>query len=401
MGEGWHERAGGPHAEVVALDAAGERARGATLYVTLEPCAHHGRTPPCADAVVAAGVARVVYAAGDPNPEDGRRAASRGSARPGIEVEPADEDLAARARRQNEAWRTWIARRRPFVTYKAAATLDGRVAASSGDARWVSGEESRRRVHELRAASDAVAVGMGTVRAENPALTARDVGAARQPRRLAFGTGPLPEGSELELVEGPLDEELARLAAEGVQSLLLEGGPTLAGAFLRAGLVDKIVLFVAPTLVGGDDAPPLFAGPGAQTLADAVSLAGLEVARSGEDLVLTPTSTSPRRPRAGARAAPRRGARAPQHERYPGRRHVSGTDSRRLRVASSTGVSTRRERAPRGVSLPPCSRESSERSARVEAVEPAPREAHASGSPRPRPRRTRAKATRWRSTASA
>jgi len=286
VGEGWHERAGGPHAEIVALEAAGERAREATLYVTLEPCAHHGRTPPCADAVVAAGVGRVVVGAGDPDPRtDGRGIARLREA--GIEVVAAEPDLAARARRQNEAFRTWASAGRPFVTYKAAVTIDGRVAASGGDARWVSGEESRRRVHELRAASDAVAVGMGTARAENPLLTARDVDAPRQPRRLAFGSGPLPEGSELELVEGPLPEALARLAGEGVQSLLLEGGPTLAGAFLRARLIDKLVLFLAPKLVGGDDAPPLFDGHGARTLAEAVPLRGLQVGRAGEDVVLT------------------------------------------------------------------------------------------------------------------
>jgi diaminohydroxyphosphoribosylaminopyrimidine deaminase/5-amino-6-(5-phosphoribosylamino)uracil reductase len=286
VGEGWHERAGGPHAEVVALEAAGERARGATLYVTLEPCAHHGRTPPCADAVVEAGIARVLCACSDPNPKtDG--AGLRRLREAGVTVELADEDLAVRARRQNEAYRVWVAQGRPFVTYKAALTLDGRVAAAGGEARWISGAESRRRVHELRAASDAVAVGMGTARAENPVLTARDVPAARQPRRLAFGHGPLPEGSELELLEGPLADELRRLAGEGVQSLLLEGGPTLAGAFLRAGLVDKLLLFVAPALVGGDDAPPLFAGPGAPTLADALRVHELEVGRAGADLVVT------------------------------------------------------------------------------------------------------------------
>ena len=286
VGEGWHERAGGPHAEVVALDAAGEAARGSTLYVTLEPCSHHGRTPPCVDAIAAAGVAQVVYGVGDPNPEVGGDGLTR-LRDAGISVDAAEPDLAERARRQNEAWRVWIAEGRPFVTYKAAMTLDGRLAASGGDARWVSGEESRRRVHELRAASDAVAVGMGTVRAENPALTARDVGATRQPRRLAFGSRPLPEGSELELVEGPLPDALAKLGQEGVQSLLLEGGPTLAGAFLREGLIDKVVLFLAPKVVGGDDAPPLFAGPGAPTLAEAIGLDELEVGRSGEDVVLT------------------------------------------------------------------------------------------------------------------
>ena len=149
---------------------------------------------------------------------------------------------------QNEDYRVWISERRPFVVYKAAVTLDGRVTVPGS--RWVTGEQSRRLVHELRATMDAVAVGMGTVRADNPELTARGVGATRQPRRLAFGRGPLPEGSELELLSGPLDEELARLADEGVRSLLLEGGPTLATAFVKAGLVDKLMLFVAPTLAG-------------------------------------------------------------------------------------------------------------------------------------------------------
>ena len=212
--------------------------------MTLEPCSHHGRTPPCADAVIAAGVARVVVGARDPNPAVDGRGLERLRAA-GIEVELLD-DVAAR--RQNEAWRVWKSLGRPFVTYKAAITLDGRVTVPGR--RWVSGEESRRRVHELRAASDAVAVGMGTVRADAPRLDARDVGAARQPRRLAFGRGPLPEGSELELRSGPLEEELRALAADGVQSLLLEGGPTLATAFLEAGLVDKLLLFVAPVLAG-------------------------------------------------------------------------------------------------------------------------------------------------------
>lgn len=285
VGRGWHERAGGPHAEIVALESAGERARGATLYTTLEPCAHHGRTPPCVDALVAAGVSKVVAAAGDPNPAtDGQGFGKLRAA--GIDVEMAEGGAATRARRQNEAYRTWIAKGRPFVTYKAAMTLDGRLAAAGGDARWVSGEDSRRLVHELRAASDAVGVGMGTVHADDPALTAREVEAPRQPRRLAFGHGPLPDGSELELRSGPLEEELARLAKEEVQSLVLEGGPTLAGAFLRNDLIDKLVLFVAPKLVGGDDAPPLFAGPGVRSLADAVPVTALEISRVGEDILL-------------------------------------------------------------------------------------------------------------------
>jgi diaminohydroxyphosphoribosylaminopyrimidine deaminase/5-amino-6-(5-phosphoribosylamino)uracil reductase len=242
VGEGSTE-AGGRHGEVVALAAAGERARGSTLYVTMEPCAHHGTTPPCTDAILAGGVAKVVAGSLDPNPE-----AAGGLERlraAGVEVELADS---FRARAQNEAWRTWVSLGRPFVTWKVAVTLDGRVTAPG--TRWISCEESRRRVHELRARSDAVAVGMGTVRADSPRLDARGVEAVRQPRRLAFGRGPLPKGSELELRNGSLDVELPALAAEGVQSLLLEGGPTLAGSFLATGLVDKLLVFVAPTIAG-------------------------------------------------------------------------------------------------------------------------------------------------------
>jgi diaminohydroxyphosphoribosylaminopyrimidine deaminase / 5-amino-6-(5-phosphoribosylamino)uracil reductase len=277
VGEGWHERAGGPHAEVVALAAGGERARGATLYVTLEPCAHHGRTPPCADALIEAGVARVVSAVADPNPETDGSGFERLRAA-GVEVELPGGELEWRARVQNEAYRVWVAERRPFVVYKAAVTLDGRVTVPGS--RWVTGEEARRRVHELRARMDAVAVGMGTVRADDPQLTARDVGAARQPRRLAFGRGPLPAGSELELVDGPLDDELARLAGEGVQSLLLEGGPTLATAFVAAGLVDKLVLFVAPRISGSG---PRFLGE----LEEPLTLRRTSAERVGDDLLVT------------------------------------------------------------------------------------------------------------------
>ncbi len=272
VGEGWYEYAAVEHAETVALTEAGERARGATLYVTLEPCAHHGRTPPCADAVIAAGVARVVVGALDPNPK-----AAGGLERlraAGVEVELLDS---AEARRQNEAWRTWKALGRPFVTLKLAVTLDGRVAVPGR--RWVSGEESRRLVHELRGASDAVAVGMGTVRADAPRLDARDVGAAKQPRRLAFGRGPLPEGSELELRTGPLEDELRTLAAEGLQSLLLEGGPTLATAFLEADTVDKLLLFVAPVL--GGEGPRAFGN-----LETPIELSSLRATTVGEDVLL-------------------------------------------------------------------------------------------------------------------
>jgi diaminohydroxyphosphoribosylaminopyrimidine deaminase / 5-amino-6-(5-phosphoribosylamino)uracil reductase len=273
VGEGWHERKGGPHAEVIALKAAGDRARGAALYVTMEPCTHHGDTPPCTTEVLEAGITRVVAGSLDPNPKAG--GGLDVLRQTGVDVELVDS-FAARA--QNEAWRTWVSLGRPFVTYKAAMTLDGRL--TMPGERWVSGEESRRLVHTLRAASDAVAVGMGTVRADAPRLDARGVPVTRQPRRLAFGTGPLPEGAELELRGGPLAEELAALAAEGVQSLLLEGGPTLASAFLDADLVDKLLVFVAPTL----------SGEGPRLLGETVSprrLRRLEARAVGADVLLS------------------------------------------------------------------------------------------------------------------
>ena len=273
VGEGWHERKGGPHAEVIALEAAGERACGATIYVTMEPCGHHGMTPPCTEAVLGAGVAKVVAGSLDPNPEAGGGLELLRER--GVEVEHADS---FEARAQNEAWRTWIATGRPFVTLKLATTLDGRVTVPGS--RWVTGEESRRLVHELRAASDAVAVGMGTVRADDPQLSARDIDASHQPRRLAFGRGPLPDRSELELLSAPLEEELARLGAEGVQSLLLEGGPTLATAFLEHDLVDKLLVFVAPMIAG---AGPMLLG----SLSRPVQLSRLASSQAGEDVLLS------------------------------------------------------------------------------------------------------------------
>lgn len=275
VGEGWHERTGGPHAEIVALKAAGDRARDATVYVTLEPCAHHGVTPPCADALVQAGVARVIVGQSDPHPEHGGGLERLREA--GIDVELAEGELAFRCRQQIEEWRTWVTLRRPFVTYKVAVTLDGRV--RTPDRRWITGESSRRLVHVVRAQSDAVAVGMGTVRWDDPRLDARDVPVARQPRRIAFGRGPLPEDSELELRSGPLEEELEALAADGVQSLLLEGGPTLAAAFLEGDLVDKMLVFVAPTLAG--EGPGMLAG-----LPRPLELSRLEARAIGDDVLL-------------------------------------------------------------------------------------------------------------------
>src|SRR5262245_15806885 len=247
VGEGWHVRRGEPHAEVNALREAGERARDATMYVSLEPCTHHGTTPPCTDAILEAGVGRVVVGVRDPNPNvsGGGVEVLRAA---GVDVEAVEGEPAWRARDLNAGWLSVHERGRPWGIYKAAMTLDGRLTVPGE--RWVTGEDARRRVHELRAWVDAVAVGMGTVRADEPRLDARDVEAPKQPRRLAFGRGPLPDGSELELRGGPLEDELQALAGEGVQTLLLEGGPTLATSFLAADLVDKLLVFVAPTLAG-------------------------------------------------------------------------------------------------------------------------------------------------------
>jgi diaminohydroxyphosphoribosylaminopyrimidine deaminase / 5-amino-6-(5-phosphoribosylamino)uracil reductase len=276
VGEGWHERKGEAHAETRVLEQAGDRASGATLYVTMEPCRSWGDTPPCTKAVLESGITQVVAGSLDPNPKAGGGLEELRAA--GVEVSVADGDLGFRARQQNEEWRTWISQGRPFVTYKAAVTLDGSMTVPGE--RWVSGEESRRLVHVLRAASDAVAVGMGTVRADNPRLDARDVDAAKQPRRLAFGTGPLPEGSELELLSGPLMEDLPRLASEGVQSLLLEGGPNLAESFFLADFVDKVLLFVAPKLAGG--------GAGLiEALPAPVELTRLSSHQVGDDVLLS------------------------------------------------------------------------------------------------------------------
>jgi diaminohydroxyphosphoribosylaminopyrimidine deaminase/5-amino-6-(5-phosphoribosylamino)uracil reductase len=276
VGEGWHERRGRPHAEVNALRDAGERARRATMYVSLEPCTHHGSTPPCVDAILDAGVERVVVGVRDPNPSVSGGGVER-LREAGVDVEVVEGEPAWQARDLNAGWLSAHERGRPWVIYKAAVTLDGRVTVPGE--RWVTGREARRRVHELRGWVDAVAVGMGTVRADAPRLDARGVDAPKQPRRLAFGRGPLPEGSELELRSGELEDELPALAGEGVQTLLVEGGPTLASAFLAADLVDKLLLFVAPTLAG-EGAPPTRALPAP------VRLKRLRARAVGEDVLL-------------------------------------------------------------------------------------------------------------------
>ena len=211
----------------------------------------------------------------DPDPEHGGGLEKLRTA--GVEVMLVDGEPGFRCRQQVEEWRTWVTAGRPFVTYKVAVSLDGRVRVPGE--RWVTGEASRKLVHVLRAQSDAVAVGMGTVRWDNPRLDARDVPVIRQPRRIAFGRGPLPDGSELELRSGPLREELEELAADGVQSLLLEGGPTLAAAFLEAELVDKLLVFVAPRISG--DGPGMLEG-----LPRPLELTRMEARPIGDDVLL-------------------------------------------------------------------------------------------------------------------
>jgi diaminohydroxyphosphoribosylaminopyrimidine deaminase/5-amino-6-(5-phosphoribosylamino)uracil reductase len=256
---------GGPHAEAVALALAGDSARGATVYVTLEPCSHTGRTPPCADALIAAGVRRVVVGVEDPDP----RVRGEGIRR----LETAGVDVStgvceAEVRAQLAPYLKHRRTGRPWVVLKLAATLDGRTAAPDGSSRWITGPLARVDVHRLRAESDAVLVGAGTVRADDPALTVRDAD-GRDPLRVVLGRAAddrrvLPA---LEL-SGDLEGVLDELGRRGVTQLLVEGGATVAGAFHRAGLVDRYVLYLAPALFGGDDGRPLFSGPGAPTIGE-------------------------------------------------------------------------------------------------------------------------------------
>lgn len=257
---------GGPHAEVTALELAGDSARGATLYVTLEPCSHFGRTPPCADAVIEAGVGRVVVGVEDPDPKVAGQGLERLRAA-GIRVDVGVGEAGVRA-----SLAPYIKHRRtgrPWVVLKLAATLDGRTAAPDGTSRWITGPLARADVHRLRAESDAIAVGAGTVRADDPALTVREV-EGRDPLRVVLGRPP--DGARVmpALVhEGDPFVLLDRLGAQGVVQLLVEGGPTVAGEWHRLGLVDRYVLYLAPAFMGGDDGRPVLAGPGAATMGEA------------------------------------------------------------------------------------------------------------------------------------
>jgi len=320
-GEGFHSRAGAPHAEVEALRAAGARARGATLYVTLEPCSHHGRTPPCAKAVIEAGVARVVAAVADPNPlVSGRGFAALRAA--GIEVVTGAG--AAEAERQNRAFLTAMRERRPHVTLKAGMTLDGKIADLHGGSRWITGEAARHRAHRLRAESDAIVVGIDTVLRDDPELTVR-LGEPwpREPLRVVLDTeARIPAGARLIRAGRPsaaviavgaeaprarvealaatgatvvccrtrdkrvdLGALLAELFAREVRAVLVEGGGEVHGAFLDSGLVDRVAMFAAPLLIGGRGATPVVGGAGRE-LKSAIRLGGFTVTPLGDDLLI-------------------------------------------------------------------------------------------------------------------
>jgi diaminohydroxyphosphoribosylaminopyrimidine deaminase/5-amino-6-(5-phosphoribosylamino)uracil reductase len=325
LGEGFHAAYGGAHAERAALAACGDaETSGATLYVSLEPCCHHGHTPPCTDALLEAGIARVVVASDDPT----EKASGRGLGilrDEGVEVVVAGGELAARARLLNQPFRKHARTGRPFVRFKAAMTLDGKVATRTGDSKWISGVASRALAHRWRAECDAVACGIGTAVADDPRLTARVDGVHRQPRRVIFdsearlpldsqlvrGAGDVPlvvvvsraaprtatdaleaAGAEIlvatgENEPGRVRSALAQLGAAGVTSILLEGGPRLAGAFLDAGELDEMRLFLAPVVLGGSAARDPLEGEGAERIAEATRALTVACQPSGEDILVT------------------------------------------------------------------------------------------------------------------
>lgn len=289
IAEGFHRGAGTPHAEIVALSAAGPAARGSTAVVTLEPCSHVGRTGPCTDALVAAGVARVVFAQTDPNPV----AAGGAGALRAAGVDVAGGVLAAAATGVNEAWTFAVTHGRPMVTWKVASTLDGRVAAVDGSSRWVTGTAARAEVHRLRAHVDAVLIGTGTALADDPSLTVRSpdgTPAEEQPMRVVMGASPLPDTAALRDGRAPLRvfprespaEVLAALAGDDVQHVLLEGGPTLAAAFVRDGLVDRVVWYLAPLLLGSG--PAAVGDLGVPSIGAARRLRITGITRVGQDV---------------------------------------------------------------------------------------------------------------------
>jgi len=318
VGRGYHRTFGGPHAEIHALNDAGDAARGATLFVTLEPCCHHGKTPPCTERIIAAGVRRVVVAVRDPNPlVNGSGIACLRCA--GIEV--TEGVLAEAATQQNEVFFTFIRHGRPFVHLKLAMSLDGRIATKTGDARWISSELARTEAHRLRRKHMAILVGVGTVIADDPLLTVRHV-TGRSPIPIVLdGSGRFPQQARLlrrdprpiivtTQMPAKLEGELAsrgarvwrvpapsggidlprlmsRLAQHGIDSVLVEGGGETAATLLDARLVDKASLFIAPLLIGGRGAVPAVGGAGADQIADALRLHRVTVDWIGDDLLYT------------------------------------------------------------------------------------------------------------------
>lgn len=318
VGQGAHREFGGPHAEVFALEEAGGRAEGATLYVTLESCCHHGKTPPCTDRIIAAGIGKVVYAIEDPNPQVCGKGAALLRAS-GIDVE--EGLLRELAQEQNEVFLTFTRRKTPFVELKLAMSLDGRIATKTGDAKWITGEESRVEGHRLRAKHSAIAVGVETVIRDDPSLNVRHVEGRdpvpivldstgriplssrplQAPSKAVIATCTMPEEIERQIRESraqvwrmpeangrvSISALLARMAEEQLDSLLIEGGGEIAAAFLEAGAVDKISFFYAPILIGGRNAVPGIGGVGIKKIADALRLERVKVQRLGEDLYLT------------------------------------------------------------------------------------------------------------------
>ena len=324
IGEGFHPRAGEPHAERVALSACEQDPAGATLYVSLEPCCHQGLTPPCTDAIVEAGIARVVIASDDPS----EKASGRGLGilrDEGIDVHIVDGDLATAARLLNQPFRKHARTGRPLVVFKSAMTLDGKVATRTGDSQWISGESSRARAHRWRAECDAVAVGIHTATHDDPLLTSRIEGVPRQPQRVVFDSeASLPLDSRLvqsagdvpvvvvcsraakrtdtdalsnagvEVVTATGANEAARvraaldeLGSRDIQSVLLEGGPHLAGVFLEAGEIDEVRMFIAPLLLGGRESKGAVEAQGVESIAEAVRAAYTDVERIDDDVLIT------------------------------------------------------------------------------------------------------------------
>lgn len=323
IGEGYHQGPGKPHAEVLALEEAGAQAAGATLYVNLEPCSHFGRTPPCVDKVISAGITKVVCSMEDPNSLVAGRGFKKLAAS-GVEVVPSF--LGREARRLNESYIKFITAGLPFVTCKYAMTLDGKISTSSGQSQWISGEESHSQVHFLRKGSDGILTGVGTVISDNPRLTCRlPEKIERQPARIVVDTNlriPLHSrvltedssrtiiattekscpiqreriketGSEVLVVstdsEGRVDlkELIGRLGKQGISSLLVEGGPGLITSMFEAGLIDKFVVFVAPKIIGGNEAPAPVGGVGVERIGEAVVLEEVEIRKMGRDVMIT------------------------------------------------------------------------------------------------------------------